>query len=142
VRLSAAAAACGARYSRYADDLAFSGDAAFARGWARFAALVGAIAADEGFRIQQRKTRAMPRGGRQEITGLVVNTHPAVRRADYDRLRAVLNNCARFGPESQNRDARPDFRDHLEGRIAWVSQVQPTRGAKLRELARRIDWSS
>lgn len=141
VRLTALAHASGARYSRYADDLAFSGDASFARAVARFQSLVAAIATDEGFRIQHRKTRAMRQAGRQELTGLVVNAHPAVRRVDFDRLRATLHNCVRFGPRSQNRDGRADFRDHIEGAIAWVGQVQPTRGAKLRELAQRIDWN-
>jgi RNA-directed DNA polymerase len=48
----------------------------------------------------------------------------------------------RFGPEGQNREARPDFRAHLEGTIAWVSHVQPARGARLASLFRRIEWAN
>ncbi len=140
VRLAAAAGAVGATYTRYADDLVFSGDASFARMASRFSAMVGAIAIEEGFQVQHRKTRIMPRSQRQEVTGLVVNQHPAIRRIEFDRLRATLHNCARLGPESQNRDGRPDFRAHLEGAVAWVRQVQPTRGAKLDEVFRRIEW--
>jgi hypothetical protein len=142
VRLSAAARAAGAMYTRYADDLVFSGDETLARMCPRFSALVGAIALEEGFRVQHRKTRLTLRSQRQEVTGLVVNDQPAIRRVDFDRLRAVLHNCVRFGPDGQNRDDRADFRAYLEGAVAWVGQVQPGRAAKLRVLLRRVEWPS
>ncbi len=44
VRLAAAARAAGATYTRYADDLVFSGDASFARMATRFSLMVAAIA--------------------------------------------------------------------------------------------------
>jgi RNA-directed DNA polymerase len=140
VRLAAAARSAGGTYTRYADDLVFSGDASFARMASRFSAMVGAIAQEEGFQVQHRKTRFMRRSQRQEVTGVVVNDHPAIRRIEFDRLRAILHNCARLGPEGQNRDDRRDFRAHLEGAVAWVCQVQPARGAKLDALFRRIEW--
>ncbi len=46
-------------------------------------------------------------------------------RAEVDRLHAVLNNCVRHGPASQNRDGHPEFRAHLLGRIGWVGQTHP-----------------
>ena len=140
VRLAAAARAAGATYTRYADDLVFSGDVSFARMSTRFSVMVAAIAFEEGFHVQHRKTRLMRRGQRQEVTGLIVNEHPAIRRIEFDRLRAILHNCARHGPAGQNRDGRADFRAHLEGAVAWVCQVQPARGAKLDALFRRIEW--
>jgi hypothetical protein len=108
----------------------------------RLCALVGAIALEEGFQLQHRKTRLMRRSQRQEVTGIVVNDHPAIRRADYDHLRAVLHNCVRFGPAGQNRDDHDDFRGYLEGAVAWVGQVQPDRGAKLQALLRRVEWEA
>jgi RNA-directed DNA polymerase len=140
VRLTAAARAAGAVYTRYADDLVFSGDSPFARMASRFSVLVGTIALEEGFHVQHRKTRLMRREQRQEITGLVVNERPAIPRPDFDRLRAILHNCAKLGPESQNRDGHPDFRGYLEGAVAWVRQVQPARGARLGDLFHRIEW--
>jgi hypothetical protein len=82
----------------------------------------------------------MRRAERQIVTGLVVNRRPALRRAEYDRLRAVLHNCARLGPESQNRAGHADFRAHLEGAVAWVRHVQPERGARLEAALREIRW--
>lgn len=69
IRLETLAQALGATYSRYADDLVFS-------------------------------------GGRQQVTGIVVNRHANIARDDYDRLKAILTNCVRHGPQSQNREGR------------------------------------
>ena len=140
-RLAGAAAAVGARYSRYADDLAFSGDAAFARGILDFSTLAAAIALDEGFDVNFRKTRVMRRATRQLVCGLVVNERPNFPRRDYDRLKAILTNCQRHGVDAQNRDEHADFRAHLQGRVAWAEAVAPTRGAKLRGLFDAISWA-
>lgn len=131
-RLTRLAETVGGRYSRYADDLVVSGD--LARRADRLVPHVAAIAIDCGFTVNFRKTRVMRSNQRQELGGLVVNEHPQVRRAAYDRLRAVLTNCVRNGLEAENRDQHPDFRAHLQGRIAWVAATSPRRGAKLAAL--------
>ena len=136
-RLTGLAAQLGARYTRYADDLAFSGDALPVSALVR---LVGAIAADEGFRVNAGKTTVRGRGDRQLLGGLVVNAAPAVPRDSYDQLKAILHNAARTGPAAQNRAGHPDFRAHLLGRIAWVAQTHPARGARLRAAFARIGW--
>ncbi len=141
VRLTAAADAAGARYTRYADDLAFSGDGDFARSARRFGRLVGTITRDEGFALNVRKTKCLPASVRQVIAGVVVNRHANVARVDYDRLKAILHHCVREGPAAQNRDGVPDLRAHLQGRIGWVAQVNPQRGARLRSMLDRVDWS-
>ena len=140
VRLAGYAEAVGATYTRYADDLAFSGGPALRH---RAEALVDAverICTDEGFRLNRHKTRIRAGHSRQRVTGIVVNDRTNVARADYDRLRALLHNAARTGPAEQNRDAVPDFRAHLLGRIAWVDATNPRRGAKLRAAFDRISW--
>lgn len=139
-RLSGLAAHLNARYTRYADDLAFSGNREFARRAAPFLASVAAIARAEGFALNGAKTRIMRRGGCQRITGLVVNRHLNVPRADFDALKATLHNCLRHGPESQNRDGHADFRAHLDGRVTWVENVNPRRGLRLRRMFENIAW--
>jgi RNA-directed DNA polymerase len=137
-RVAGLAAAVGASYGRYADDLVFSGDTALpAHG---LIIRITAIAAEEGFRVRPDKTRVMPAHHRQRVTGLVVNGGPAAARREYDALRALLHNCVRTGPAAQNREDHPAFRDHLLGRIAWVATGSPGRGAKLRALFERISW--
>jgi hypothetical protein len=136
-RLSALALGFGATMTRYADDLAFSGDKAFDTSMRFFVARVGAIAIDEGFGVNQRKTRVMRQGQRQTLCGVVVNDTANLRRRERDRLRATLFNVARFGLDSQNRDGLPDFRRHLEGRVAWAVALNPSIGRRMRDLLGR-----
>jgi hypothetical protein len=139
-RLSGLAKSAGARYTRYADDLAFSGDAEFARVVDRFSAHVAAIALEEGFSMNHRKTRIMRQGVRQSLAGIVVNRQTNLRRTDLQLLEATLTNCARFGPESQNRQCLPDFRAHLLGRIGFVEMVNRTKGRHLRNIFEAIKF--
>ncbi|QSQ14085.1 reverse transcriptase family protein [Myxococcus landrumensis] len=140
VRLSALAAALGARYTRYADDLAFSGGASLLQRPLRLVRCVAAIVREEGFAIRADKTRVMHQGQQQRLAGVVVNAHPTVPREDYERLKAVLHLCRTRGPTSQNTEGHHDFRAHLLGRIAWVSHLHPSRGARLRATFDRITW--
>ncbi|WP_439630105.1 reverse transcriptase family protein [Gemmata sp.] len=139
-RLAGLAARLGATYTRYADDLTFSGDHDLARRAKRLAHVAAVVAGEEGFALNFRKTRVMRRGRRQTVTGVVVNAHPNVPRADFDLLKATLTNCARHGPAGQNREGRPDFRAHLAGRVAHAAAVNPARGSKLWALFDRIAW--
>jgi hypothetical protein len=133
-RLAGAAKLAGARYTRYADDLAFSGDALFVRQASRFDVLVAAIALEEGFQVNHHKTRIMRQGERQQLVGLVTNQQPHVPRRARERLEAVLTNGARHGLASQNREANPHFLESLRGQVAWVAQVNPAHARKLRRL--------
>lgn len=137
-RLTALAATAGATYTRYADDLAFSGDGDFERVARRFALHASVVAAEEGFEVNHRKTRLMRSGVRQHLAGLTINRRLNVARADFDRLKAMLTNAVRHGLESQNRDQLDDFRAHLLGRITFIESIHAERGAKLRALYERI----
>ena len=139
-RLSALARTAGATYTRYADDLAFSGDEDFRREAGRFAAHAAAIALEEGFSVNHRKTRIKCQGARQQIAGVVVNQKLSLRRKDLDLLEAVLTNCINHGPESQNRVSHPNFRAHLEGRIGFVEMINSVKGHTFREVFERIPW--
>jgi hypothetical protein len=140
LRLDALAQTMNAAYTRYADDLAISGGEELRRRGRAFTGLVAVIAIEEGFELNHRKTRTMHRSHRQVLTGIVVNERPNVRRVEFDRLKAILTNCVRHGPESHNRDGVRDFRAHLAGRVAYVASLNEQRGAKLRALMEWIDW--
>ncbi|PYI66673.1 hypothetical protein CVV68_12720 [Arthrobacter livingstonensis] len=139
-RLSGWAGAFDAVYTRYADDLAFSGSAELARRADAFVRGAARIVADEGHALNGLKTRIHPAGVRQSVTGVVVNERTNITRSEFDLLKAVLRNCAVHGPESQNREGHPDFRAQLLGRITWVACVHPPRGARLRADFGRISW--
>ncbi|HVH41341.1 MAG TPA: reverse transcriptase family protein [Labilithrix sp.] len=134
VRLAALARTMDATYTRYADDLAFSGERV------PTSTLVATIAADEGFALNHRKTRTMRRSVRQQVTGVVVNERLSVPRDVFDRLKATLHNCVRLGPGSQNHEGHADFRAHLRGRIAYVKSLATLRGEQLEREFDRIAW--
>jgi RNA-directed DNA polymerase len=141
-RLEKLAASLRAVYTRYADDLAFSGGERLRGGFDRLQSLLAEIAIEEGFALHPGKSKVMGNGGRQELAGVVVNRHPNSRRADYDELKAILHNCSRGDPRRQNRDGHPNFREHLLGRIAHLAMLHPDRGRKLREVFDRINWTA
>lgn len=130
----------GVTYTRYADDLIFSGNGKFARRTQRFVTSAAAIAMDEGFQINFRKTRVMRRGHQQRVLGLSVNQRLNTPRIEYETLRAILHNCVRFGPDTQNRRQHPRFRESLQGRIAHVANIHTARGEKLHKLFLAIRW--
>lgn len=139
-RLEGLAASFGARYTRYVDDLVFSGGAGLRGQQRRFVEVVDAIVRDEGFAVNADKTTVLPAAGRQRLLGVVVNDHPALPRGERDALRAILHNCARHGWRTQAR-GRLDFADHLRGRIAWAAGIDPVFGARLLTAFEQVDWS-
>jgi len=132
-RLSGLAKSQGLNFTRYADDLVFSGPHISQS----FAHLVGGIALEEGFSINHRKTRFMKSSTQQRIAGVVVNEHPNIDRREFDRLKAILHNCAQHGPESQG---MADQSRHLRGKISFVQMLNPQRGEKLLKIYESIKW--
>ncbi|MGI8624615.1 MAG: reverse transcriptase family protein, partial [Solirubrobacteraceae bacterium] len=139
-RLAGLAARAGATYSRYADDLTFSGGPRVHASLAWLRANVERIVRDEGFRLNTSKTRYMTAAGRQHVTGIVVNVHPNVAREEYDALKALLHEAERRGLAAANRANVPDLRAHVLGRISWIGALNAARGARLRERFDRIAW--
>ncbi len=139
-RLAGLAKKAEAEYTRYADDIAFSGGEEFERHVDRFSTHAAVVLLEEGFAVHHRKTRIMRQGVRQHLAGLVTNQRMNVMRPDFDRLKATLTNCVRLGPESQNRKSHPAFRAHLLGRVAFVEMVNPAKAKRLRALFEQIQW--
>jgi RNA-directed DNA polymerase len=133
-RLTGIAAKLGWQYTRYADDLSFSADAT-AEPMTRIGYLLARIrhiTQDEGFIVNEKKTRVLKRSTAMSVTGVVVNRKPSVRRRDVRRLRAILHNAQKHGLASQNREQDPQFKSRLRGQIAFVEMIHPERGRELR----------
>ena len=140
-RLTGLATAFGATYTRYADDITLSGSRRLLRNANQLRSTIIEIARQEGFAANDRKSSLTTSAGSQRVCGVVVNQRTNMARADYDALKATIHNAARHGPASQNRTGVPDFRAHLRGRIAWVEQLHPEHGRKLRRQFNQIDWN-
>lgn len=140
-RLAGLAKSVEAQYTRYADDLAFSGGQEFETRVERFSIHVASILEEESFRVHHRKTRIMRHGVRQQLAGLVANDRINVRRSEFDNLKATLTNCLRHGPELQNRENHQQFRMGLQGKVAFVESINPAKGMRLRALFDGIRWT-
>jgi retron-type reverse transcriptase len=125
-------------YTRYADDLTFSAALPMNDKIGYLMARVRHIAADEGFTVNEKKSRVLRRNTAQVVTGVVVNDKPTLRRRDIRRLRAILHRASREGLDRQNRTGDPRFLAKLRGKIALVNMVRPDLAAKYREQLARV----
>ncbi len=129
-RLAGIAKRLGFNYSRYADDLTFSGPDRSQAGC--IIAAARRILAAEGFTENADKTHVMGQGARQEVTGIVVNhALPRLPREAKRRLRAMLHNVAKHGLQLTNTERHPFFASYLRGWVAYAVMVEP---------ARREEW--
>ena len=140
VRLSGLLKKFGGNYTRYADDLTLSGNDDFRYALRCVIPLTEQIVRSERFSLNHRKRKVIRRGRRQLVTGVVVNQKTNIRRDEFDRLKAILTNCVKLGPSTQNREAHEDYAAHLRGRIGFVKQLNQNRGEKLLRLFEQIDW--
>lgn len=138
-RLAGLAASLGLRYTRYADDMTFSWHGASDKApISRLRHAVARICADEGFAINERKTRIMRAGRRQRITGLIVNqpagpdSPPArVPRELVRELRVLIHKRER-GEETR------ESIEQLMGLAAYVYMCDPDRGGEYLERLRAL----
>jgi len=138
---------CGCTYTRYADDITFS------TVHGRFAPLVvyrdptsrkwiiadeiQRIVASNGFTINPSKTRVLPRGYRQEVTGLIVGDRVNVKRKFIRQVRAMLHAAERWGVLAASQhfhskfdrkqrlgSRRSDFLRVLRGKLEFIGAVR------------------
>lgn len=136
-------------YTRYADDLVFSANSEALLG---VLPLVRQIVSEEGFSVNEGKTRIMRQGRQQRVTGLVVNGRlnppPSLPRL----LRAALHGAAKDGVRaSMDRWAAVSgapardpahYGQILRGKIAFVASVNPAKAAKLLDMLAAIDFTA
>lgn len=137
-RLDGLANELGFTYSRYADDLTFSGSGEAVRKIGTLLKAVQSIVTAEGFTVHPDKTRIMRRSGHQEVTGLTVNERVAVPRPLLRRYRAVLQQVEKHGPAGRHFGPGKDVVRSLLGFGQFAAMVDPQQGAALLERARRI----
>ena len=125
--LSKIASNLNVNYSRYADDLTFSGgDAAV---WMLKPLKV--LLAQNGYELDDKKTNIFRKGRRQSVTGLVVNEQVNMARPLKKKLRAAVH--ARLEGRQPTWNGSPISDVALKGHISFLSMVSPEYGLKLRE---------
>jgi RNA-directed DNA polymerase len=137
-RLQGLSVRLGLTYTRYADDITISGNDELKTRTGYVMARIRHLAQDEGFRVNEAKTRVQRQNTAQSVTGLVVNETPGVCRSKIRRIRAILHQARQTGLESQNRDRHPNFKAWVEGMIAYIAMSRPETAAKLRHQLEKI----
>jgi RNA-directed DNA polymerase len=145
-RLSGVTRKMGWTYTRYADDLTFSADleplADGKKGrkdMGMLLARIRHIVQEEGFAINPKKGRIQHAGGRQEVTGIVVNNKLSLPREEMRKLRALLHQAKKTGLEAQNREKIEHFEAYLKGKIAYVNMVDPAKAMQLAKAFLEIE---
>jgi RNA-directed DNA polymerase len=119
------------KYTRYADDLTISGSANLKERIGYVLARIRHIAQDEGFVVNEKKTRIQRRNTAQMVTGLVVNDRVSVARTEVRRIRAILHRARTEGLAAQNKQNHPNFPAWLQGMIAYIQMARPDLGGRL-----------
>lgn len=110
------------RYTRYCDDLTFSG--VFAP--EEVIRKVRGFLQVYGFELNRKKTRVLDRGNAQSVTGIVVNEKAQVSRAYRRKLRQEVYLFDRYGiktEEGPKNDEKERMR--LLGKMRYVLSVNP-----------------
>lgn len=112
------------RYTRYADDLTFSGD--FNPHF--LISNISKFVYNEGFCINPQKTRIARSNTRQEVTGIIVNSHMQLSKEKRKLIRQQVYYIRKFGLESHLErigENRANYLNHLLGQINFALFVNP-----------------
>jgi len=106
----------GCTYTRYADDIAFSGNICFTH----YKLLqITSIIKKSGFVVNMKKTRIVGDGARQMLAGLVINRAALPPREDRRRWRAIFHQASLDPNHFANDKAK------LKGVASFINQYNP-----------------
>ena len=141
------ASARGFRYTRYADDLAFSINDVGARGAVfKLKREVIAVLASYGFTHNGNKTAIRGPGARRLVLGMHVDgPAPRLSREFKDQIRLHLHYLRHpaYGVAQHAKARRTSVSSiyhHVRGLIAWAQRVEPQFGAECLGKFEAIDW--
>ena len=137
-RLTGLAKAAGATYTRYADDLVFSHPDA-ARWTGHLMTTVQNILTEEGYVLNEEKTKVMRPQHRQVVTGVVVNEEPHLSRRDLRKFRAFLHHCETEGLLTMSEKIGKDALQYAGGYLAYLAMVCPEQASSIQS---RYPWVS
>lgn len=138
-RLSRLAEKLGYKYSRYADDISFSGET----GLVSLLPLLRRLLKDEGFELNKEKVRVMRSQRRQEVTGLVVNSVPSLKKSHLRWLRQQIYYLRKFGLDNclQRGFVRHrNMREYLYGHALFVKMISPSKATPLLAGLDSVSW--
>lgn len=139
-RLSELAKRFSATYTRYADDITFSGDTDLSI----LVPIVEKIILEEGFQINEKKTRVLFEHQRQEVTGLLVNgENVRVKKKYLKKMRQEIYYCKKYGVDDHLKHIHCEkrfYREHMYGKAYFINMVNQELGQELIQELNEINW--
>lgn len=116
-------------YTRYCDDMTFSGDRSAVRN-SNIIRKVKVLLNNMEMKLNDKKTIFISSSQQQRVTGIVVNEKPAIPREMRRSIRQDVYYCTKFGVsdslQRQGLNISPDKYLHsLLGRISFALQIDP-----------------
>ncbi len=136
--LSQIARDLGFNYTRYADDMTFSGDGIAPATIARLLDRLHKIITRKGFRINPDKTQILGKAQQHRVTGVIVNQKLNVSKRKLAAFRATLHQIDRDGLAGKQWGNSPDLLAAITGYANYVAMVNPLKGAELIMIIDRI----
>tara|TARA_R110002072_G_scaffold273000_1_gene433262 strand:- start:1776 stop:2912 length:1137 start_codon:yes stop_codon:yes gene_type:complete len=148
VRLQRVSNGLGWKYSRYADDLAFSTDQSVTRSEAlKLKGIVEAALTGFGLAANHSKTRISPPGARKVLLGVLIDRErPRLTRQFKNNIETHLYalNHPKIGVQAHRNKrgfvSTTGMRHHVRGLIAFAHHVDEGYARKLYEDFNRINW--
>lgn len=128
-------------YSRYADDITFSGISIRLQPTIRE---IYEIIYKHHFYPNKKKTKISYPGDRQMVTGLTVSNGIHVPKKYRKDVWKELYCCKKFGVENQKEFRHPAqgmYKYWLLGRIMYVRSIEPDCGNKMLEEFNKLNWT-
>ena len=138
-RLSRLAESIGADYTRYADDITFSGNDSIKQ----YAELIRKIINEEGYEVNEDKFRLQYSFQRQEVTGLVVNTKVSVSEKLIFEIENAIYYCSKYGVVNHMARMKIDkgfYKEHLYGIAYFIKMVDKEKGERYLSQLDAIAW--
>ena len=132
-RLEGLATKYGFTYSRYVDDITFSGNQEQFKAITAILKYSGKIIRQENFTLHPDKLRIMKRNQRQEVTGIVVNEKVNIEKKSLKRFRALLHQIEKEGLEGKTWNGGANVLAEIDGYANYIYQVDKIKGAKYKE---------
>ena len=135
-------------YTRYADDMSFSSKVDVEKAAVgQLMRRVNYIIARSGLKINKKKTKIIRKGGRKEVTGLIVNEEkPAVPKKKLKAFRALLFQIDKDGPEGKVWGNSDNLFEAILGYAHFIKMVDDEKGEKYLEqvkgLISKYGWES
>lgn len=152
-RLAGIAKRFGLRYSRYADDITFSSMHNVYQKNGEFWKELNRIITQQGFTINEKKTRLQKLGERQEVTGVVVSKKLNVSQKYVQNIRNILYIWGKYGfiaaqskflpkykaDKGHVKKGNPDMINVVEGKLLYLKMVKGEEDSVYQRLWQKFD---